>query len=382
LNHAEAWAQEDLNLIEQNGLLRTLEPRSNPQGPLIQLGQESLINFSSNDYLGLSSHPEIQLAVSNSLSQFGFGSGASRLVVGDTDLHHQLETQLALIDGSESALLFNSGYAANTGIISSLVDSRDAVFSDELNHASIVDGCRLSKSKIHVYRHNDVNHLQSLLRESTARRKLVVTDAVFSMDGDLAPVVEIKKACDTFGAALMVDEAHSTGIFSQHGEGLCFKLGVKPDIKMGTLSKSLGCFGAWAACKKSVRTLLLNRVRPLIFSTSLPPAVCAAGIAAVKLMKNGTHLREALWKNIEQLKVGLSTLGFQTSGTSAIFSVVLGSNESAMKASYSLRNQGFLVKAIRPPTVPEGTSRLRIAVTSAHSTLHIDGLLRALKGER
>jgi 8-amino-7-oxononanoate synthase len=363
--------------VEKQGLLRSLEPRSNAQTNVIQLGAARLINFSSNDYLGLASEALTPSEMA-AAEQFGFGAGASRLVVGDTHLHHELEAALAALDGSEAALLMNSGYAANTGTIPALVDARDAVFSDALNHASIVDGCRLSRASIGVYRHRDVEHLETLLHGSQARRKLVVTDAVFSMDGDLAPLQKLRATCDRFGAALMVDEAHSTGIFHENGEGLCFHDGVTADIKVGTLSKALGCFGAWVSSTAQVRTLLLNRVRPFIFSTALPPPWCARALQAVSRVKLAHRERATLWRSIAFLASALRSLGFQAQSDSAIFSVVLGTPERAVQASTFLRSEGLLVKAIRPPTVPENTSRLRIAVTSMHTREQLEKLVGAL----
>lgn len=384
---ATAWAREDLEALSARGLRRFLEPLESAQGPLVRVGGETLINFSSNDYLGLAASPTLRAAAMAALEQHGVGTGASRVVVGDTAAHQQLEARLAAFEQAEAVLLFNTGFAANTGIIPALVGSGDAVFSDALNHASIVDGCRLSRARVVVYPHADVEALSRALAETPARRKLVVTDTVFSMDGDLAPLRDILAACREHGAALMVDEAHATGVLGARGAGLCEELGLcaEVDLRMGTLSKSFGCMGAYAATSRAVAELLLNRVRPFIFSTSLPAALCAASTAAVDLVEGDVLLRERLWRNIRRFAAGLRALGLPAEPRSAIFPVILGDPDQALAAARRCREQGLLVKAIRPPTVPEGTSRLRFCLSAAHTEGHIDlalDVLRKLGGLR
>ncbi|HEX8706246.1 MAG TPA: aminotransferase class I/II-fold pyridoxal phosphate-dependent enzyme, partial [Myxococcaceae bacterium] len=280
---ATAWAREELQALASRGLRRFLEPVESVRGALVRVGGETLINFSSNDYLGLATSPTVRSATLDALERYGMGSGASRVVVGDTHAHQRLEARLAAFERAEAVLLFSSGFAANSGIIPALVGSGDAVFSDALNHASIVDGCRLSRARVVVYPHADAEALARALAETPARRKLVVTDTVFSMDGDHAPLRELVAACREHGAALMVDEAHATGVLGHRGAGLCEELGLEAevDLRMGTLSKALGGLGAYVATSRAVADLLLNRARPFVYSTSLPAALCAAAEAAV-----------------------------------------------------------------------------------------------------
>lgn len=378
----EASVLHALEALEHGHLRRQLEPLDSPQGPSVSVGGQRLINFSSNDYLGLASDADVVAAARATLLEAGFGAGASRLVVGDSQCHHQLERDLADFEGSESALLFNSGYAANVGVLGALFQAGDVIFSDALNHASLIDGCRLSRAQVVVYRHGDVAHVDSLLHAHSGRRRVVVTDTVFSMDGDVAPIGELREVCDRHGAALMVDEAHATGVVGARGAGLCEAQGVKAELHIGTLSKALGGFGAYACVSRNVRELLINVARPLVFSTALPPSVCAGARTALhKLRFSG--LRAALWERIEQLASGLRGLGLlRTAPSSAIFSLVVGEPQVALYVAQALREDGLLVKAIRPPTVPEGTSRLRIAVSAGHTAEDIERLLSAVAAQR
>ncbi|WP_141591940.1 8-amino-7-oxononanoate synthase [Myxococcus sp. AB056] len=378
---AAAWAREDLEALSERGLRRYLEPLDSPQGPVVRVGGEALVNFSSNDYLGLAASPTVRAAALAAVDRYGVGTGASRLVVGDTAAHHRLETRLAAFERAEAVRLFNSGYAANTGIIPALVGPEDAVFSDALNHASLVDGCRLSRARVCVYPHADVEALTRALAETPARRKLVVTDTVFSMDGDVAPLRDIVAACRAHGAALMVDEAHATGVLGTRGAGLCDELGLENevDLRMGTLSKALGVMGAYVATSREVADLLVSRARPFVFSTALPAHLCAAAEAAVDAVEGDPDLRERLWRNIRRFAEGLRGLGVRAEPRSAVFPIILGEPERALDAARRLREAGVLVKAIRPPTVPEGTSRLRFCLSASHSVGHVDLALEALR---
>ncbi len=374
------WANEELSALAARGLSRHLEPLSSPQGPVVEInGEERLINFSSNDYLGLANDAEQKAAAIHALQTWGTGSGASRLVTGDSTSHRALEKTIALFEGTEAALLFNSGYAANVGLLSSVCGEGDVIFSDALNHASLIDGARLSRAKTVVYPHCDVAALEALLAKHPARRALVVTDGVFSMDGDRAPLKDLSALCAQTGAALMVDEAHSTGVCGPTGAGLCEELGLHPELRMGTLSKALGGFGAYVACSNDVRQWLFNKARSLVFSTSLPASACAAGSAAISRVRRDAPLRERLWKNIRFFSAGLRALGLPAHEASAIFPVVVGAPEAAVNASRSLRAAGLLVKPIRPPTVPEGTSRLRFALCAGHTEEQLSRALAALQ---
>ncbi|RKI38208.1 8-amino-7-oxononanoate synthase [Corallococcus sp. AB004] len=378
---ADRWAREDLEALSAKGLRRVLEPLDSPQGAEVRVGDERLVNFSSNDYLGLAASPAVRAAAASALERYGVGTGASRLVVGDMVPHQRLEARLARFERAEAVRLFNSGYAANTGILPALVGPGDAVFSDVLNHASLVDGCRLSRARVVVYPHSDVAALTRALAETPARRKLVVTDSVFSMDGDVAPLRELVVACEAHGAALMVDEAHATGVLGARGAGLCEALGVEDrvDLRMGTLSKALGGLGAYVATSRAVADLLVSRARPFVYSTALPAALCAAAECAVDLVEHDPAPRERLWGHIHRFTDGLRALGLPAEPRSAIFPVILGEPSRALDAAKRLREAGLLVKAIRPPTVPDGTSRLRFCLSAAHTTGHIDLALEVLR---
>lgn len=379
---AEAWAAEDLAGLESRGLLRTLEPLGGPQGPLIRLGGRVLLNFSSNDYLGLAADPRLAAAFAEGLRRWGVGSGASRLVVGDTEAHRRLEARLARFEGTEAALLFNGGYPANLGIVQALVGRGDLIVSDALNHASLVDGCRLSRAEVVVTSHAQPEAVARALAAHPARRKLVVTDSVFSMDGDRAPLTALATVCQEGGAALVVDEAHATGVLGDRGAGLCELTGVVPDVRMGTLGKALGVFGAYAAGSRRVMDLLVNRARSVVFSTTLPPALCEAATVAVDLLEHDPELRPRLFRNVQRFVAGVRTLGFPAEPNSAIVPLVLGSPERALAASAFLRERDILAKAIRPPTVPEGSSRLRFALSAAHTEAQVDRALQALQEAR
>jgi 8-amino-7-oxononanoate synthase len=379
---ADAWARAELAELSRRGLLRTLEPLASPQGPVVRIGGQSLVSFSSNDYLGLAADPRVSRAFAAGLDRWGVGSGASRLVVGDSEAHRRLEARLARFEGTEAALVFNGGYPANLGLVQALVGRGDLVVSDALNHASLVDGCRLSRAEVVVVPHAAVDAVAVALSREGFRRRLVVTDAVFSMDGDSAPLAALAEVCTRAGAALLVDEAHATGVLGSRGSGLCEAAGVRPDVRMGTLGKALGGFGAYAATTRGVADLLVNRARSVVFSTTLPPALCEAMVVAVDLLEHDPDLRPRLWRNIRRFVDGLRTLGFAAEARSAIVPVIVGAPERAVRASAFLRERGLLVKPIRPPTVPEGTSRLRFALSAAHTEAHIDRALQALEEAR
>jgi 8-amino-7-oxononanoate synthase len=375
----DEWAQDDLASIDRQGLRRSIELVESPQGAVIQIDDERLVNFSSNDYLGLANDVSLTAAATRAFRTRGLGAGASRLVVGSTTAHDSLERAIADFEQTESALLFNSGFAANTGVIPALFGPGDVIFSDALNHASIIDGCRLSRAEVVVYPHADAKTLLHLAQRHLGRRRLVVTDAVFSMDGAQAPLVELAEVCRAENMALMVDEAHATGVLGADGRGLASAVSVTPDIVMGTLSKALGCFGAYVAGSRALRELLINRARSLVYSTALPPALCVAAETALKRVASDKALRLRLWRNIDYFAEGLRAFGVTALARSAIFPIILGSAEAAVEASRELRERGVLVKPIRPPTVPAGTSRLRIALSAAHSLSQLDTLLDGLE---
>jgi 8-amino-7-oxononanoate synthase len=376
------WIDRELDALGAKGLRRALEPMASPQGPEVEVGGRRLVNLCSNDYLALAADPRLRRAAADAAEREGAGSGASRLVAGDLPVHGALERALAAHAGTDAALLFGSGYLANAGIPPALVGRDDAIFSDVLNHASIVDGCLLSRAALVRYRHCDVDELADLLARSRARRKLVVTDAIFSMDGDAAPLREIAGLCDRHGAMLYVDEAHSEGVLGPRGGGLAEALGVadRVDVHMGTLGKALGAAGAFVAAERRLVDLLVTRARTFVFTTAPAPAASAAALAALAIVAAEPERRTRVLALTARMKAGLARLGFDVARVAApIFPVVLGDEARAVDASRALRDRGFYVRAIRPPTVPRGTSRLRVALTAGHTDAQVDAFLDALE---
>ena len=378
---ADDIAREELLSLRSRGLLRALEPLRTPPGAEIELRPgERLINFSSNDYLGLAGDARVAEALAQGARIWGAGAGASRLVTGDFVAQHELEAALADFEKTESAVLFGSGYAANCGIISTFAGPEDLILSDALNHASLIDGCRLSRARVEVYPHCDVAAVDRLLGEVPARRRLVVTDTVFSMEGDRAPLRELSDLCRRHGALLVLDEAHATGVIGPRGAGLAAELGLSPDLRMATLSKAFGTAGAYVAASRAACDLLLNRARTLVYSTALPPALACAALASLRILAGpeGEERRARLEENARRFAAGLRDMGLAARGDSAIVPVLFGTPERALEAAAHLRTRGILAKAIRPPTVAAGTSRIRFALSAAHTHAHIDAALQAL----
>jgi adenosylmethionine---8-amino-7-oxononanoate aminotransferase len=371
---------EELSRIEAAGLARSMVPLSGAADAEVEVAGRRMLMLSSNNYLGLATHMRLRAAAASAVERYGTGAGASRLVAGDLALHHDVETRLARFKGTEAALLFTSGYHANIGTIAALVSSDDQVFSDALNHASIIDGCRLARARVAVYPHRDTTALRRLLAETpVARRRLIVTDSVFSMDGDLAPLAELVEVAREGDAWLMVDEAHATGTFGKTGAGLAEALGLAGaiDVSMGTLGKALGGFGAYVAGSRALIDLLVNRARSFIYTTAPPPATVAAAAAALEIVAAEPERRRALWARAEQLRKGLADLGFKTSGESHIVPLLVGDNAAALGLADALYARGVFVRAIRPPTVPPGTARLRLTPMATHTEAQIDRALAA-----
>lgn len=365
-----SWLDASLRELERRDLRRTLLTRESPQrGDRIQIDGRSLANFGSNDYLGLASDDRMCRAVSESIQQRGWGSGASPLVTGRGSLHAELENRLARFEGTEAALLFSTGFAANVGAIASLAGPEDIIFSDAKNHASIIDGCRLSGAQIQVYKHTDVDDLRQSLAVSRHRRKLIVTDTLFSMDGDLAPLPHIAELAREHGAMLLVDEAHATGVFGKEGRGVCEHLGVEDGVhvRVGTLSKGLGSIGGFVAGSRALIDWLANRARPYVFSTAMPEAMAAAGLAALKVVQSEPFRRQELLQRAADFREKLSAAGLHIGRSqSQIIPVILGFPARTMQAAADLRQAGFFVPGIRPPSVPEGESLLRISLSWLH----------------
>ena len=380
MRHDEVFAAE-LARLRAAGLERGLRPVDGAQDSTIVVGGQRVLSLCSNNYLGLANHPEVVEAAVAATRAVGVGAGASRLISGSMRLHHQLEERLAAFKRANACLLFTSGYHANLGVITALVGPRDAVFSDALNHASLIDGCRLSRAAVHVYPHVDMAALEEQLRAAPARRRLIVTDSIFSMDGDAAPLAAICDLAERHDAMVMVDEAHATGVLGARGAGLVDALGLheRVTVQMGTLGKALGTFGAYVAGSRALIDLLVNTARTAIFTTALPPAVAAAADAALTIVEREPERRAALRRNAAHLRAGLLALGFEVPGEadSHILPVMVGDAESTMALSSALLDRGVFAHGIRPPTVPEGTARLRATVMATHSEAELDAALRA-----
>ncbi len=327
----------------------------------------ALLDFSSNDYLALSEHPALIAAASEALHRYGTGAGAARLMSGNFPVHQELEQAVAALKGQEAALLFGSGYGANVGIIAALMGRDDIIFTDRLNHASIYDGCRLAGAKLARFRHNDLDHLTELLASRRGKGgALIVVESVYSMDGDCAPLRELVRLKERYDCLLMVDEAHATGVFGAHGGGMIEEAGVAGgvDLAMGTFGKALGSYGAYVAASRQMIDFLVNRARSFVFSTALPPAVAAASLAAVRLIRQEPGLRQELHSRVALFKECLRQGGISADlGPSQIIPLQLGASAKAMAMAERLRTQGLFVPAVRPPTVPEGTARLRFSIT-------------------
>jgi 8-amino-7-oxononanoate synthase len=379
----EQRIQDELAALKNASLYRKLKSVAGDQGPVLTVDGREVLNFSSNNYLGLANHPKLAAAAKEAIDRYGCGSGASRLISGNMTLHEELERRLAQFKGTEAALIFNSGFQANTGILPTLAGEGDVIVSDSLNHASIIDGCRLSRAKTVVYSHCDLDQLEAALKHSEgSRRKLIVTESIFSMDGDEAPLAAIVEFAERYGASVMVDEAHATGLFGACGSGVVAKLGLADRVlvQMGTLGKALGGFGAYVAGSAALRELLINRCRSFIFTTALPPAVMAMALAALDLVQNEPERRENLWNNCRSMTAGLRELGYQISGSaSPILPLIVGDAGKCMRLSEGLFELGVFAQGIRPPTVPQETSRLRITLMATHTAAHIERALEAFE---
>ena len=350
-----------------------------PQGARVRINGEWKISLCSNNYLGLANHPLLKEAAAKALEEYGAGTAAARSLSGSTPIHEELEREIADFKGTEAALLFNSGNTTNAGVIPALAVAGDAVFSDEINHGSIVDGCRLARAERHVYRHNDMAHLEELLKNSAHyRKRMLVTDTVFSMDGDIAPLPKMVALCEKHDAFLMVDDAHATGVLGDHGGGAVEHCGLdgKVDVLMGTLGKALGAIGGYIAGSQALIAYLAKTARSFLFTTSLPTPSVAAALAAVRLLRTDPGIMQKLWENVADYKNALTELGFDTMGTKTpIIPILIGDDEIAQQFSRRAYEEGVYATKIGTPYVPAGASRLRTIVTAAHTE---DDLKRAV----
>ena len=375
------WLDTERIAIEEAGLRRHLRTVMSAPTGTINLDGRDVVLLGSNNYLGLSTHPEVVAAAVKATETFGTGASGSRLISGNSELYTRLETNLPKTKGTEAALVFSSGYAANTSIIPALVGEGDLILSDALNHASIIDGCRLSRAAKKVYRHCDIAHLKTLLSESSLfRRRLIVTDGVFSMDGDIAPLPDIYEVAMQHDAMLLVDDAHGFGVLGNDGGGTVSHFGLKGKdiVQMGTLSKAVGGLGGYIAGSRALIELLINRARGFIFTTGLPPATLAAANAALDIIRSSPELRQRLFAHAKRLKTALTDLGYTLLPTETqILPVILESPQRATRVAEALFTAGVFAPAIRPPAVSPGTSRLRVTVMATHTDTEIAQAIEA-----
>ena len=372
--------EDRLAEIRSRGLYRRLRVVSGPQGPRVLLDGKPVLLLCSNNYLGLADHPSVREAAAEAAMRYGAGAGASRLISGNMTIHRRLEERLAEFHRSEACLLLGSGYLANVGVISTLAGEGDVVFSDALNHASIIDGCRLARAETFVYDHADVDHLEWGLRQAAGRGSLIVTDGLFSMDGDVAPIEEIVDLAARYDARVMVDEAHAIGALGPGGRGIVAAAGVEDevDVIVGTLGKSLGSYGAYLVCDKQMSKYVVNSARTLIFSTALPPPAVAAAAAALQLLREQPRRVDKLQRNADALRAELDLHGLPSRSRTQIVPLLVGDADAAVKASERALEEGIFAQAIRPPTVPPGTSRLRLAVMASHTPSELQEAARSL----
>ena len=388
-----AFLADEVATLKSDHLYRALKVMATEQGPEIELDGRRVVSLSSNDYLGLTHHPRVKAAAERAVREYGAGSGAVRTIAGTMSIHEQLEAELAAFKGTEAVLTFQSGFTANTGVIPAITDERDLIVSDQLNHASIIDGMRLSKAPRKVYRHADVDGLRATLAEATERGRedrghegepyrlvLVVTDGVFSMDGDIAPLPGIVEAAEAAGAAVFVDDAHASGVLGRNGRGSVDHFGLhgRVAIQVGTLSKAVGSLGGYVAGSAALREWLTQRSRPFLFSTSHPPAVVEACREAIRIMQDEPKLQERLWANTKRFKGELARLGFDTgSSETPITPVIVGTSEAAIRFSERLLEEGVFATSVVYPTVALDRARLRTIVTAALTDEHLDRALSA-----
>jgi glycine C-acetyltransferase len=377
------FLDDELEQLRQQGLFRPLRVLGAAQDTETVVDGKKVLNLSSNNYLGLTTHPKLKAAMVEATQKWGAGSGAVRTIAGTMSVHEELERRLAEFKHTPASLVLQSGFTANVGVLQSMVREGDVIISDELNHASIIDGIRLSKAERSIFKHRDLDDLERHLEKHRDKRvKLVVTDGVFSMDGDIAPLKGIVERAEAFGALVMVDDAHASGVLGKNGRGTVnhFGLDGRVDLQIGTLSKAIGVLGGYVAGAQAVRDFLIHRARPFLFSTSHPPGVAAACIAAIDVLLSEPERIDRLWKNTARFKDGLRRLGFET-GTSEtpITPVIVGKGAAAMELSDRLFQMGIFAQGIGYPTVPEGRARIRTIVTSAHSEAQLDRALEAFE---
>jgi 8-amino-7-oxononanoate synthase len=375
----DGWLRDRLDKTKEAGLNRKVRTMNTAPLPKMVIDGQKQIVFASNNYLGLANDQRLIYAAERILHEFGVGSSGSRLVTGHTDWHQKLEDRISNFKRTESALLFSSGYLANVGVLSSLPEKGDVILSDELNHASIIDGCRLSKANTMIYNHIDMDDLEEKLKATkSCLRRFIVTDGVFSMDGTIAPLDKIMSLAKCYHAFVIVDDAHATGVLGENGRGTSEYFCVYPDVIIGTLSKAIGTEGGFVCGSKVLIDFLLNHARTFIFQTSLPPAICAASYKAIEIIENSKEKRHLLLSNVKKIRTSLADMGFTVKGDNTpILPVIIGDTHKTVVFAKRLQEKGIYAPAIRPPTVAFGESRIRLTVTADHKLREIDYLLES-----
>lgn len=379
----DLYLDDTLIYLRQEGLKRDLRQVTGAQGAVIIIDGKKVLNFCSNNYLGLADDERVGRAAIHCIGDEGFGSGASRLICGNMTAHRQLEKSIAEFKGTEDCLVFSTGYMANVGIIPCLFGRDDIIFSDRLNHASIIDGIQLSRAQWKRYPHRDMNALEEMLKRSARhRRRCIITDSVFSMDGDLAPLDQIVTLAKKYDCLVMIDEAHALGVMGKNGKGLAEHFGVEEeiDIQMGTLSKAVGSFGAYCCGSNKLISYLTNKARSFIYTTGMPPSTAAASLKAIEIIQDDPQRRIILWENTRRMRDALNSMGFDTMDTQTpIIPIMVKDSHVAVDFSERLFEQGILVSAIRPPTIPQNTARLRLTVMATHTRQQIGLALKQLE---
>jgi 8-amino-7-oxononanoate synthase len=384
VNSLDYWVKKNLSKIKESNLHRTLVEISSSMGPEVVINKKSCYQFASNNYLGLTTNPKVINSSISSASKYGVGTGGSRLVTGTSSLHRKLEEEIASFKKTQDSIVFSSGYLASIGTIPSIMSKKDIIFSDELNHACLIDGARLAGSKIVIYKHSDMVDLKKKLKKykSNKEKKMILTDSVFSMDGDIAPLDKIVELCDEYDCISMIDEAHATGVLGDTGSGASemFQVQDKIDICMGTLSKAVGSIGGYVAGSRDLIDFLKNKARSFIFDTSLPAPVLSASLKAISIIRKDNILREKLYDNIKYFQSYLEGSSHNyLKSTTPIVPIIVGDEIKALMYSKFLLENQIYIPAVRPPSVPVGESRIRLTFMSTHKRKHIDKLIKVMK---
>ncbi len=376
------WLQDELEILKEQNLYRQFRVLEQIKATQAKLNGRALTLFCGNDYLGLSQHPKLIQAAQEVSAEYGIGTGSARLISGTTRWHTELEERIAKFLGKERALVFSSGYLANLGALTALVQKNDLVLLDKLSHASLIDAAQYSKGKLRIFPHSNLDYLEKILKSSNEERKWIVTDSIFSMDGDLAQLEKLTELKNRYGAYLILDEAHGTGVFGKNGKGVSehFNVMDQVDVHIGTLSKAVGSFGGFVAGPKEIVDYLINHARPFIFETALPPAICQAAVCGLELIAQEPELRARLWNNVKLMRSKLAEIKAPLlEGDSPIIPVIFGDEKKALRAAQFFLDNGFLVPAVRYPTVAKGKARIRITVSAAHQETDIARFVKTVK---